>query len=1247
MKRTGQGLAGLIIVLSFSGAARAQEVKDKQVLTLAERQEKAKKELNKLLQRMREIADRLRKRGEEHQARKLEEAFGKIQETGLLSDMRSVVETLKRARLWEAIDQQKEIVGKIDKVLDILLDRKSFEELEKNAEDLDRIQKKLKDLIEEEDKHIEKITELEREGRKAVPEDVKEVAKAVDDLVASQRALMQRTKAADMGENLKRAEKALADLSKLASEQQELLEKVENIEGLTQEEAKLLEKALMKLDDLVEMQEKAAEAASLEGTTPDLDAVSEALEKIRKDQEALEAANRADAEKSGKTGLHQAQRDLRALMEKQRAVKELTRAAGELAKIQKKQAEVSSRAGKDPQWAREQAGMQGKSAEAAKMISNSLKRAMENPSISHEDREKLLEASENAKSAAEALKQASRSAADGADDASEKAKKALEALEKSAEALAPVLGEGWKKLEKSQKELAAEAEKVAGQIALSPDSASRVDPEAAAKRAEASKAMKSATEKMRNAREQISQKNPGGAQGKQSEALGQLNNAHRIIGNLLEQATAEGRDIAENQMNLGRQSKGVAGVLKKASHKKPGGQEGKVGSSLKRAAEKASEAASRQETAASNVLQGNNHEGGLDQKRAAQALAEAQKALAEATAKAAGKEGRADLADSQAKASKGSSQVGKNLSRAAETLKSRGASGRGQKMAELASQMQKASAAAKQAGDASKTGKSGKAAAQSKAALDSMKKARQELADFLKKSRPRTEAEAKAQAALRDRAQKIGDELAAMGREQATMPGRKQAQDAARAMSSAGRKMAEAARQLDEGNPREAEVKEKDALKDLDKAKKLTEDLKRRLLNKSEPQREMAAKQQLRLKERAEKVKEMLEKLEQKSSSSSSSSSSSGKKKASKSMSKAGQNMKKAAESLVKRNFPKSKQEQQEALKAMEEARREVKKLEDQAIRKAKERELNALVREQKGTEEKTKLTKEELEKLKRLMEARQMEQAARAMNQAKHKVSNMELRPGKQKMEQARDYLKEAEAGVREQQRKYAALAQEQLIFQIKTLLKDVLTEQKKINGTVEEMGARVDNGRRLQRGHVRRLLQSADEQVDLAKRMREIEKKIEKDARVFSWVVQSTVEDMNSIADLLRDRPPDVGPFTRGLGREVESRISELLEAFKLELKRRQKPPPKKQPPGQGGPRRPRLVPALAELQMLRTLQGQIRGNTESLLRIVKDGRELSPVQMMILERLVHRQGNVTDVMRSFIQSLEGQSGEQGSRR
>jgi hypothetical protein len=455
--------------------------------------------------------------------------------------------------------------------------------------------------------------------------------------------------------------------------------------------------------------------------------------------------------------------------------------------------------------------------------------------------------------------------------------------------------------------------------------------------------------------------------------------------------------------------------------------------------------------------------------------------------------------------------------------------------------------------------------------------------------------------------------------------------------------MEDAARKLDDSKPRDAEVQQKEALKNLEKARELAAAMKKRLMEKSDPEREQIAKQQLRLKKKAEEVAQKLEEMAKKSESSGSQSGGPARK-ASSSMKKAGAHMKKGSENMVNRNFPKTKEEQRQALKEMEEARREVKKLEDEAVRRAKQRDLNALVREQAGTEEKTKLTEKELEKLRRLLEARDAGRAAQAMNQAKHKVSKMDLIPGKEKMEEARDYLEKAEEAVREQQRRYQQLAQEQLIFQIKTMLKEIVEEQKKINGLVGEMWGRSKAGRRLQRGHIRRILKASDSQEALAKRMREIEKKIEEEAKVFSWVARSVGEDMEAVRDLLRDNPPDVSPFTQGLGREIVSRLQELLKAFQLELKKRQEPPgkqKKQQPRG-----RPRLVPPLAELQMLRTLQKQIKNNTNSLLKAVEAGKELSPVQKMLLERLVHRQGNVTDVMRRFIEALTRQSDE-GSRR
>jgi hypothetical protein len=212
--------------------------------------------------------------------------------------------------------------------------------------------------------------------------------------------------------------------------------------------------------------------------------------------------------------------------------------------------------------------------------------------------------------------------------------------------------------------------------------------------------------------------------------------------------------------------------------------------------------------------------------------------------------------------------------------------------------------------------------------------------------------------------------------------------------------------------------------------------------------------------------------------------------------------------------------------------------------------------------------------------------------------------------------------------------------------MLSEILEEQKKINGSIEEMGARAAGGQKLLRGHVSALLKAADDQEKLAGRMQEIEKKIEQEAKVYAWVTRSVSEDMLGIRDLLRDQPPDVGPVTQGLAREVAARLLELLEAFKVELKRREAQPPGKQPPGGGGGGPPRLVPPLAELQMLRTIQTQVRASAEDLQSRFQEGQEPTPVQRMILERLAHRQGNLRDVLRRFIDALTGE-GPQGSRR
>jgi len=228
---------------------------------------------------------------------------------------------------------------------------------------------------------------------------------------------------------------------------------------------------------------------------------------------------------------------------------------------------------------------------------------------------------------------------------------------------------------------------------------------------------------------------------------------------------------------------------------------------------------------------------------------------------------------------------------------------------------------------------------------------------------------------------------------------------------------------------------------------------------------------------------------------------------------------------------------------------------------------------------------------------------------------------------------LKKAKERLDESERRYANLAQEQLIFLIKTKLKNVLKEQEKINALTEKLGAKVDMGQRLLRSDRRSILEAAATQEALAEKVhKEMEKKIQSEAFVFTWVIRSMVEDMRSVAGLLRESPPDVGSYTRGIQREIVVRIKELLKAFKLELKRRQgQPKPKKG----GGGGRPRLVPALAELQMLKFMESELRARTRALSARITSGTELKPVERKMIDRLTHEQGDIAGVLKKFIEA------------
>src|SRR5439155_12455096 len=117
-----------------------------------------------------------------------------------------------------------------------------------------------------------------------------------------------------------------------------------------------------------------------------------------------------------------------------------------------------------------------------------------------------------------------------------------------------------------------------------------------------------------------------------------------------------------------------------------------------------------------------------------------------------------------------------------------------------------------------------------------------------------------------------------------------------------------------------------------------------------------------------------------------------------------------------------------------------------------------------------------------------------------------------------------------------------------------------------------------------------------------------------------------------------------TQRLERDVVKVFQDLKSAFEREMKK-PKPGQEAGQPNQGGPQRRRLVPALAELKMLKGMQEDVRRQTGDLNEAIKlSGGEPNSMQRELLQRLSTRQGNLADLLDQMNKDLTNAEGEGG---
>jgi len=155
---------------------------------------------------------------------------------------------------------------------------------------------------------------------------------------------------------------------------------------------------------------------------------------------------------------------------------------------------------------------------------------------------------------------------------------------------------------------------------------------------------------------------------------------------------------------------------------------------------------------------------------------------------------------------------------------------------------------------------------------------------------------------------------------------------------------------------------------------------------------------------------------------------------------------------------------------------------------------------------------------------------------------------------------------------------------------------------------------------------------------------------AVVYAYQMKAAGLDLQAIQQLLREFDP--GPETQGLQRDVLDRLTTLRKALDRELKRREdedKQQQQQQQQQQNG--KPRLVPPLAELKMLRGMQMDVNDRTRGLYDALQASgtKDLNRVQKRILQRVTSSQGNIRELLSELNEALmeqaqQAQGGEGG---
>ncbi|QDU56059.1 coiled-coil domain-containing protein [Aeoliella mucimassa] len=262
-----------------------------------------------------------------------------------------------------------------------------------------------------------------------------------------------------------------------------------------------------------------------------------------------------------------------------------------------------------------------------------------------------------------------------------------------------------------------------------------------------------------------------------------------------------------------------------------------------------------------------------------------------------------------------------------------------------------------------------------------------------------------------------------------------------------------------------------------------------------------------------------------------------------------------------------------------------------------------------------------------RVAEARRaMEQAEKKLRDAKRNEAEAEQREAQRELEAARAELERILRQLREEE-------MERLLAKLVARFKEMLAKQQSIyeeTVTIHEASSQAST-RNLMLQTIRLSRREAELVRDAEKALTLLRE--DGTSIAFPETTEQIAEDMQSVTARLATG--SAGPITQTVELDIIAGIQDMigaLEQARDELAQQQGSPP---PPGEGGggsPGESPLVPKLAELRMIRTLQARVYKRTQDLGGLA-DNPQVKPAELAAeLEKLADRQERIFEATRDL---------------